>query len=149
MQNIATALKAETFSFSGPGTGTDSGAIGTYQTPIMLPFGAVVKNVTVNCSVPFTSTTNKATIAVGWVNVTSPNFLGAFIPATIVTNAMFSPSAGSNPAITSGDPKIVYGSTYNFPIAPSGGAKALRYVFITITVEALTAGAATFTIEYL
>lgn len=148
MKNVSTQLKVVSFSWDF--AAGDNPAVGTYNSPLQLPYGAVVKNITVNCTTPFTSSTSNATIAIGWINVTSPLFLGAFFPAVKVSVPVFQPSAGARSAINSGDPAEVFGSTYNFAITPPVGirAAALKYVTFTIGTEAITAGAATFTIEY-
>jgi hypothetical protein len=136
MNRLVVSEKIQAFTWTfGPAPvqpGLDSGAIGTYQTPIMVPVGALIKFIAVNSLVRFTSATNNATISVGYTGTNGAFINASNIGATVPWNTIGFRATDS----------VNWGNTVIAPVASN------VYVNFTIAAEAITAGAAQIIIEY-
>lgn len=137
MKAVAKASKIVSFScnFSTSSPlppGMDNGKIGTYQSPIYLPAGATVYQVTVKVTTAVTAGIG-AVISIGWVGN-----LQALLNDQSVAGDPFTLSSYG---IETGDPATTFGG--NNVVVPG-----LLPLLVTIGTAAITGGVVEFIIEY-
>lgn len=136
MQKIPSVLQQQSFSVNFSAVvptpaGKDAGAIGTYTTPITLPFGAYIYAVFLNVVTAFTNG-GGGTVALG--------VTGFPISLMIATDL----SALSPPLLQTVGGAVAGSVTGIIPSTPVSGLP----VILTIATAAYTAGAGTFVIQY-
>lgn len=140
MQIIKQSLKVQSFLWNiGTTIGYDSGAEGTYQTPVWLgnnkPPYTTLKYITVNVITAFAAPGNNATIKIQ--TISGVNLLSGVLSANPV--AKF-----TTVGIYGGDPIADWGGAASNTYTVIGAG----YLNIVIGVEAIAAGQAIFTFEY-
>jgi hypothetical protein len=129
MNQLFVTTKVIAFQINISATG-DSGAIGTYPVPLMLPNGARVNYITVATTTVFVG--GGANIALGWAGV----------PVNLINAVGIAGEPFGALGTVGGDPYTDWGNAVNLPAV---GSQQLQ---LEIKAANITAGAATFYIEY-